>query len=149
MWFNKLNKRVMSNQNYISSLFLRKKMHNASSIGCYAFRRDVRKGIAVSFGNTVSGYSLTLNGTPFNTSECVCIAEASSYGTAGHIVFQKQIIGNLFEHSVKVSLFKDVRTIVYDRLAQIAASGERKERNVSADGLFDFSISNKPERQLT
>lgn len=50
------------------------------------------------------------------------------------------VIGNLFECSVKASMFEAVRAMLYDRLSQIVASEERNGRNVSANDLLDFSI---------
>lgn len=51
------------------------------------------------------------------------------------------VIGNLFEYSIKASLFETIRKMLYDRLSQIVASEERSERNVSANDLLEFSIS--------
>ena len=57
-------------------------------------------------------------------------------GTRGYYA----VIGNLFEYSIKASLFEAVRTMLSDRLLQIVASEERYGKKVSANSLLYFSI---------
>lgn len=84
----------MSNQNYTLRELLSEEAYNASSLDCYAFRRgtDVRNGIAMSFGNMVSGYPFMLYGVPFHNSECAYIAGAFSDGTSEHIALQQRLV---------------------------------------------------------
>lgn len=84
----------MVNQNYTFEGLMSDEAYNASSLNCYAFRRgtDVRNGIAMSFGNMVSGYPFLLNGIPFYNSECAYIAGSFSNGTAEQIGLQQRLM---------------------------------------------------------
>lgn len=51
------------------------------------------------------------------------------------------VIGNMFHYSVSATVFENVRTMIYDRLTQIVASGRKRGRNINAYYLLDSSIN--------
>ena len=85
----------MITSNFSSSIVLdRVEAYDASTVNCYAFRRDTDMvdGHALAIGNMVGGYPFDIQGNTFYNSECAYIAGMFSDDNDCHTELQKALM---------------------------------------------------------
>lgn len=88
------NRYAISNHSLFDKIVLgRTEMYDASKLNCWPFCKatDVRDGITLSLGNLCRGYSFTLNGHIFHTSEAAYLCGEFSSHTALNEAIQRDL----------------------------------------------------------